>query len=68
MASLFFEATEEHWVTEDGHPVAPESLALTTHQVLECECLKKKPGCAPGDFNGFRTSESMCAARNQKVD
>ena len=26
-----FEANEEHWVTEDGHPVAPESLALTTH-------------------------------------
>ena len=26
-----FEAIEEHWVTEDGHPVAPESLDLTTH-------------------------------------
>ncbi len=25
------EATEEHWVTEDGHPVAPESLDLTSN-------------------------------------
>ncbi len=23
VSSLFFEAVEEHWVTEDGHPVAP---------------------------------------------
>ena len=26
---LFFEAIEEHWVTEDGHPVAPYSLEPT---------------------------------------
>ena len=25
---LFFEVIEEHWVTEDGHPVAPGSLAF----------------------------------------
>ena len=27
----FVEAIEEHWVTEDGHPVAPEYLEWTTH-------------------------------------
>jgi hypothetical protein len=24
-SSLYFEAIEEHWVTEDGHPVAPDA-------------------------------------------
>ena len=28
VSSLFFEAIEEHWVTEDGHPATPESFAI----------------------------------------
>ena len=34
--SSFFAAIEEHRVTEDGHPVAPESFALTRHMLCSC--------------------------------
>jgi hypothetical protein len=32
VASLRFGAIEEHWVTEDGHPVAQDFLAATANK------------------------------------